>query len=251
MGEIIGEMDEGVLRLTLNRPDKKNALTRAMYDDLTRFLDQASADDAIHCVVLAGAGSDFCAGNDILDFVQGAPDFLSPQVDIDSLPVFRFLKALTFFAKPLVAAVQGQAVGIGVTVLLHCDLVVAADDIRLNLPFLKLGLVPEAGSTLLLPQRIGHARAFGWMALGEKIDARDAERLGLVNRVVAASDLVATAHEAARATAALPPSAVRYTKGLMRDAASLWAVVQEEGRIFRQQLTSPDAQAAFAAFLNR
>jgi len=251
MGEIIGEMGEGVLRLTLNRPEKKNALTRAMYVELTRLLDQAAADDAVRCVVLAGAGADFCAGNDILDFVQGAPDFLLPEIDIETLPVFRFLKALTFFGKPLVGAVQGQAVGIGVTLLLHCDLVVAADDIRLTLPFLKLGLVPEAGSTLLLPQRIGHARAFGWMALGEKIDARDAERLGLVNRVVIADDLALTAHEMAGMTASLPPSAVRYTKGLMRDAPSLWAVVQEEGRIFRQQLTSPEAQAAFAAFLSK
>jgi len=248
---IISEIGEGILRLTLNRPEKKNALTRAMYTDLTAALGQAQADDAVRCVVLTAAGSDFCAGNDIADFAEGAQDFASSEVDIETLPVFRFLKALTFFEKPLVCALQGKAVGIGVTLLLHCDLVVAADDISLSLPFLKLGLVPEAGSTLLLPQRIGHARAFGWMALGEKIVAADALRLGLVNRVVGLDDLAATAHEMATTAAALSPSSVRYTKGLMRDAESLWGVVREEGRIFRQQLNSPEARAAFAAFLSR
>jgi len=250
-GEIISEINGGVLRLTLNRPEKKNALTRAMYAELTGLLGRAAADDTVRCVVLGAVGDDFCAGNDILDFAQGAEAFASPDVDMESLPVFAFLKALTFFQKPLVCALQGQAVGIGVTLLLHCDLVVAADTVSLSLPFLKLGLIPEAGSTLLLPQRLGHARAFGWIALGEKIGAADALRLGLVNRVVKAADLADVAAEMALATAALPPSAIRYTKGLMRDAESLWTVVQEEGRIFRQQLTSPEARAAFAAFLNR
>jgi enoyl-CoA hydratase/carnithine racemase len=250
-GEIISEISGGVLRLTLDRPEKKNALTRAMYSDLSEALDVAAADEAIRCVVIGGSGKDFCAGNDINDFVQGVAEFASPDVDIETLPVFRFLKALTFFPKPLVCALQGQAVGVGVTLLLHCDLVVAADDISLSLPFLKLGLIPEAGSTLLLPQRIGHARAFGWMALGEKMGAADALRLGLVNRVVKPGDQGAAADEMAAIAAGLSPSSVRYTKGLMRDAESLWAVVQEEGRLFRQQLTSPEARAAFAAFMNR
>ncbi len=250
-GEIISETGGGILRLKLNRPDKKNALTRAMYTDLTEALTRAQADDDIQCVVLAAAGPDFCAGNDIADFAQGAAEFASPDVDIESLPVFRFLKALTFFDKPLVCAVQGQAVGVGVTLLLHCDLVVVADTVRLSLPFLKLGLVPEAGSTLLLPRRIGHARAFGWMALGEKLGAVDAFHLGLVNRVVGPDELAAAADDMAATLAALPPSAVRHTKGLMRDAEATWAVVQEEGRIFRRQLVSPEARAAFAAFLSR
>ena len=250
-GEIISEIGEGILRLTLNRPEKKNALTRAMYRELTAALAQAKADGDVRCVVITAAGNDFCAGNDIADFAQGAAEFASPDVDIETLPVFAFLKALTFFDKPLICALQGQAVGIGVTLLLHCDIVVAADTISLSLPFLKLGLIPEAGSTLLLPQRIGHARAFGWMALGEKMPAADALRLGLVNRVVEPDDLAAVAHEVAVSAAGLSPSSVRYTKGLMRNAESLWAVVQEEGRIFRQQLTSPEARAAFAAFMNR
>ena len=250
-GEIISERDKGILCLTLNRAEKKNALTREMYTALTEALTQAQSDDAIRCVLLTANGADFCAGNDIVDFAQGAQAFTAPDVDIETLPVFRFLKALTFFEKPLVCALQGQAVGVGVTMLLHCDLVVAADTISLSLPFLKLGLIPEAGSTVLLPQRIGHARAFGWMVLGEKIGAADALRLGLVNRVVAPDTLTAVALEVAGIAAALPPSSVRYTKGLMRDAESLWAVVREEGRIFRQQLNSPEAHAAFAAFLSR
>ena len=250
-GKIISELDKGILCLTLNRPEKKNALTREMYTGLTEALTHAQADDAVRCVVLAANGADFCAGNDIVDFAQGAQDFTAPDIDIETLPVFRFLKVLTFFEKPLVCALQGQAVGVGVTLSLHCDLVVAADTISLSLPFLKLGLVPEAGSTLLLPQRIGHARAFGWMALGEKIGAGDALRLGLVNRVVAPDALMAVALEMAGIAAALSPSSVRYTKGLMRNAESLWTVVKEEGRIFRQQLNSPEARAAFAAFLSR
>ncbi len=250
-GEIISEINGNVLSLTLNRPEKKNALTRAMYADLSAALETAAADDGIRCVVIAASGADFCAGNDIGDFVQGVAEFTSPDVDIETLPVFRFLKALTFFPKPLVCALQGQAVGVGVTLLLHCDLIVAADDITLSLPFLKLGLIPEAGSTLLLPQRLGHARAFGWMALGEKLAAADALRLGLVNRVVAPGAQVATAAEMAATVAGLSPSALGHTKALMRDAQSLWQVVREEGRIFRRQLTSPEAQAAFAAFMKR
>ena len=250
-GEIISEINGNVLSLTLNRPEKKNALTRAMYADLSAALETAAADDGIRCVVIAASGADFCAGNDIGDFVQGVAEFTSPDVDIETLPVFRFLKALTFFPKPLVCAPQGQAVGVGVTLLLHCDLIVAADDITLSLPFLKLGLIPEAGSTLLLPQRLGHARAFGWMALGEKLAAADALRLGLVNRVVAPGAQVATAAEMAATVAGLSPSALGHTKALMRDAQSLWQVVREEGRIFRRQLTSPEAQAAFAAFMKR
>jgi enoyl-CoA hydratase/carnithine racemase len=249
--EIIIERDEAILRLTLNRPEKKNALTRGMYTELTEALTQAQADESVRCVVLAANGADFCAGNDIADFAQGAAEFASPDVDIETLPVFRFLKALTFFEKPLICALQGQAVGVGVTLLLHCDLVVAADTISLSLPFLKLGLIPEAGSTVLLPERIGHARAFGWIALGEKIGAADALHLGLVNRVVESGDLAGAAYDLAARVAALSPSSLRHTKGLMRDPEALWAVVREEGRIFRQQLTSPEARAAFAAFMAR
>lgn len=249
MGDIISTVDEGIMRLRLNRPAKKNAITRAMYEDLTVALDQASADGDVRAVVITAEGSDFCAGNDIMDFAQGIGDFQS--VPLDDLPVFRFLRALTFFDKPLIAGVQGQAVGIGVTLLLHCDLAVAADGVRLSLPFLKLGLVPEAGSTLLLPQRIGHARAFAWMALGEAMGGDEAHRLGLVNAVVDASVLSQTADELAAKLVRLSPSSLSHTKRLMRDPEALWQVVRAEGEIFREQLQSPEAAAAFMAFLNR
>ncbi len=249
MNDIISETKDGVLQLRLNRPAKKNALTGHMYRALADNLDQAATDDAVRAVIISAEGSDFCAGNDIFDFAQGWSEVQAAE--LEAMPVFRFLKALTFFTKPLVAAVQGQAVGVGVTVLLHCDAVVVADDVRLNLPFLKLGLVPEAGSTLLLPQRIGHTRAFGWMALGEVVTASEALSLGLVNRVVAADELAAAAEAMAGRIAALPPVAVRETKALMRDPEALWPVVQAEGEVFRRLLTSPEAMAAFAAFMRK
>lgn len=249
MGEILSDIDQGVMRLRLNRPEKKNAVTRAMYSELTQRLDAAGGDDAIRAVVISAEGNDFCAGNDILDFAQGAAQLQT--ADIDDIPVFRFLKALTFFEKPLIAAVRGQAVGVGVTLLLHCDLVVVADNVRLSLPFLKLGLVPEAGSTLLLPQRIGHQRAFAWMALGEVIGAGDAKALGLVNRVSPAAEVDAIALELAAKVAALPPTALKHTKAFLRDADAVWEVVKAEGEVFRTLLTSPEAMAAFSAFMNK
>lgn len=241
---------DGVLTLRLDRPAKKNALTKAMYSQLSDALEAANADPAVRAVVIAAAGDDFCAGNDIMDFAQGLPE-LRAAADLEDLPVFRFLKALTFLEKPLIAAVQGQAVGVGVTLLLHCDLVVASTQARLSLPFLKLGLVPEAGSTLLLPQRIGHARAFAWMALGEAIGAEQARELGLINRVVARDDLEAAAMEMARRVAALPPNALRQTKAFLRDREALWQVVRAEGEVFRELLFSPEAQAAFMAFMQK
>ena len=249
MGEILSEIDQGVMRLRINRPQKKNALTRAMYTELTAQLETASSDHAVRAVVISAEGSDFSAGNDILDFAQGAAELQT--VELDAVPVFRFLKALTFFEKPLIAAVRGQAVGVGVTMLLHCDLVVVADDVRLSLPFLKLGLVPEAGSTLLLPRRIGHQRAFAWMALGEVIGAEDARTLGLVNRVVATADVEAVAGEMAAKVAKLPPMALKHTKAFLRDADDVWAVVKAEGEVFRSLLTSPEATAAFSAFMSK
>lgn len=245
---IIRSLDDGVMTLRLSRPAKKNALTKAMYSDLSQALHEASQDAGTRAVIIAAEGDDFSAGNDIMDFAQGLPE-LRAAADLEDLPVFQFLKALTFFEKPLIAAVQGQAVGVGVTLLLHCDLVVASEEARLTLPFLKLGLVPEAGSTLLLPQRIGHVRAFAWMALGEAIGAHEARDLGLVNKVVPRAALDEAALDMARRVAALPPNALRQTKGFLREAEALWQVVRAEGEVFRELLFSPEAQAAFMAFM--
>jgi enoyl-CoA hydratase/carnithine racemase len=249
VAEILCDIDQGVMRLRLNRPEKKNALTRAMYSALTERLEMASGDVAVRAVMISAAGGDFCSGNDILDFAQGAAELQTAA--LDNVPVFRFLKAITFFEKPVIAAVCGQAVGVGVTLLLHCDLVVVADDVRLSLPFLKLGLVPEAGSTLLLPRRIGHPRAFAWMALGEVIGAEDAKELGLVNRIAPAADVEAVASEMAARVVALPPIALKHTKAFLRDAEDVWEVVKAEGEVFRSLLTSPEAVAAFSAFMNK
>ncbi len=251
MSDVISHNDNGVLTLRLNRPVKKNALTKAMYCALTEGLARASADEAVRVVVISADGADFCAGNDIADFAQDLPLFQDDSIDHDDMPVFRFLKAITFFDKPLIAAVQGQAVGVGVTLLLHCDLVVATEDIRLSLPFLKLGLVPEAGSTLLLPERIGHQRAFAWMALGEVIGAEDARQLGLVNTVTTHEGLDEAAQAMAHKLLKLSPSSLRHTKAFMRDPEKLWQVIRAEGAVFRRQLTSPEAQAAFMAFLSK
>ena len=251
MSDVLSQIDNGVLTLKLNRPNKKNALTKAMYSSLTEGLALASTDEAVRVVVISAEGADFCAGNDIADFAQNLPLFQDDSIQHDDMPVFRFLKAITFFEKPLIAAVQGQAVGVGVTLLLHCDLVVAADDVRLSLPFLKLGLVPEAGSTLLLPERIGHARAFAWMALGEVIGAEEAKQLGLVNTVTPCDGLDAAALAMAQKLVKLSPSSLRHTKAFMRDPEKLWQVIRAEGAVFRRQLVSPEAQAAFMAFLTK
>jgi enoyl-CoA hydratase/carnithine racemase len=250
LGEIIGTHADGVLELRLNRPEKKNALTQAMYRTLVAELRRAEVDDGIRAVLLTAEG-DFCAGNDIQDFARDLPAWLAADGATEDLPVFQFLKCLTFFEEPLIAAVRGKAAGVGVTLLLHCDLVVVADDIALSLPFLKLGVVPEAGSTLLLPQRIGHARAFAWMALGEVIGAEAARDLGLVNQVVAGGAPEPMAREMARKVVALPAEAVRQTKALMRDPDVVWQVVRAEAEVFRGLLASSEAQAAFAAFLAR
>ncbi len=251
MSEITTYTEAGVMTVTLDRAAKKNALTKAMYAGLSAALAEATADDAVRAVVITASGGDFCAGNDIMDFAQDLPTYADEAADHDGLPVFQFLKALAYFEKPLIAAVQGQAVGVGVTLLLHCDLVVVADDVRLTLPFLKLGLVPEAGSTVLLPERIGHARAFAWMALGEAVGADQAVTLGLANRAVPREELATAAQDMALKLASLSPSAVRQTKGLMRDPDALWQVIRREGVLFRQQLLKPETQAAFAAFLSR
>ncbi|ESQ77497.1 enoyl-CoA hydratase-related protein [Asticcacaulis sp. YBE204] len=236
---------KGVLHLTLNRPHKKNALNHAMYAALADAIDGATANDDHRVVLIDAAGDDFCAGNDIADFVALAQSAGS----VAERPVFRFLKALTYCARPLVFAVQGQAVGVGTTMLLHGDLVYLSDDARLSLPFLKLGLTPEGGSSHLLPARIGHARAFEWLAFGQALPAADALNMGVCNAVTPRDDLSNRAQLAAERLAALSPEALRQAKGLMRDPDALWAQIVREGEIFRARLNSPEAAQAFAAFL--
>jgi len=241
------EAASGLLAITLARPEKKNALTAQMYQALVQALEQASADPAIHVVLLDAEGDDFCAGNDIADFVAQAR---SAQA-LESADVFRFVRVLAAFDKPLVAAVRGRAVGIGTTMLLHCDLVYVADDARFSTPFVDLGLVPEAASSLLLPQRIGHVRAFALFALGETLDGAGALACGLANATLPAHEVSPRARAAAQLLAAKPALALQATKKLMRDHERMLAVIEAEGREFAQRLKSTEAQAMFQAFVSR
>jgi len=236
-----------VLKIVFARPDKKNAITQAMYSVLAEATERARTDDAVRVLSFAAEGDSFSAGNDIMDFIalgsQGAS-----AVD---MPVFRFLKALADLDKPAVAAVKGRAVGIGTTLLLHCDLVVVAEDALLSVPFVNLALAPEAASSLLLPLTIGHQRAFELFALGEAIDGRTALAWGLANRCVPAGEVETVADGLAAKLAGRAPNSMRKTKALMRDAERLWTLMQREGEAFGSQMRSPEAMEAFQAFTQK
>ncbi len=238
------ELQDGVLTVTLNRADKKNAITQAMYAALADATERTRTDDAVRVILFRGEGDSFSAGNDIADFIA-----LGSQTgDLVEMGVFRFLKALADLDKPAVAAVRGRAVGIGLTLLLHCDMVVAAEDALLSVPFVNLALAPEAASSMLLPAVLGHQRAFELFALGEAIDGRTALAWGLANRAVAADQVDATAQDLAAKLAARAPNSIRKTKALMRDAERMWALMQREGQAFGSQMRSPEAMEAFMAF---
>ncbi|HUO53591.1 MAG TPA: enoyl-CoA hydratase-related protein [Rhodoblastus sp.] len=234
-----------VLELTLNRPAKKNALTNAMYRSLNVALHEAERDQAIGAVVIAGAGGVFSAGNDIGDFVAavtGAGEMSGAD----------FVRKIAAFPKPLVAAVDGLAVGVGCTLLLHCDLIYATPAARFSLPFVDLGLLPEAGSSLLLPRRVGMARASAWLLAGESFSAEAAREAGLLNEIVAPEALLALAREKAAKLAAKPRTALMGARKFLRgDQEEILARIDDELEAFRNALASPQAQAALAAFLNK
>lgn len=241
------EVADGVMTLTLNRPDKRNALSNAMYAALADALTRAQDAAAVRAVVMQAEGDAFTAGNDLGDFAAVA----AGKVQRGDMKSGLFLSALARAQKPLVAAVQGQAVGIGVTMLLHCDLVYVADDARLSTPFVNLGLVPEAASSMLLPARIGYARAYRMFALGEAIDGRTAAAYGIANASVPVSELRATAHAAARSLAAKPLGALKAMKSLVRDAELIQSVMQRESDVFGARLKSPETAEALAAFAQK
>ncbi len=237
------ETRDRVLEVWLNRPEKRNALTSAMYERLIDAFDTAESDSRIRVLLIAGKGDGFSAGNDLNDFLSSASD--------GDPAAYRFIKRLAAFEKPLIAAVHGAAVGLGTTLLLHCDLVVAGASTRLQLPFVNLGLVPEAGSTLLLPRLIGLARASELLLLGLPIDAARALELGLVNRVVPDADLIETARGLAAEIAARPPGAIRLTKRLLRLESGVAERIEVEMADFRRQLASPELREAATAFLEK
>ncbi len=243
------ERDGGVLVVRLARPEKKNALTGAMYEALIAALAEAGDDAEIAAALIEGSGGVFSAGNDIGDFLAYA---LKPGAEMNEAPGIRFIYALARFGKPLVAAVDGPAVGIGTTLCFHCDLVYASPSARFRMPFVDLGLVPEAGSSLLAPQRFGRARASEYLLLGEPFDAEAARAGGLVNAVVDAASLHAHALAKAKALAAKPRQALLSARRLIRgDEAAMLARMGEEVRLFTAALKSPEAQAAFMAFMSR
>ena len=235
----------GVVQITMNRPDRKNALDRASYAGLIAALQAAEADDAVRAVVLTGAGNCFTSGNDIRDFAEGGPNGARIAMD--------FLGAISIAQKPIVAAVEGFAVGIGTTVLLHCDLAYAGETATFRMPFVALGLSPEGGSSQLLPLLAGAKKAAELLMLAEAFGPQAALEAGLLNAVVTEGTARDAALGKAKALAALPPQALAVTKRLLKrgQAEALAETLQIEARHFGERLASPEAQAAFAAFLKR
>jgi enoyl-CoA hydratase/carnithine racemase len=248
MSELVTIVDDGPVRsIRMNRPDKKNALTSAMYTALAGAIETADASASIRCVLIQGVPGAFSAGNDLQEFMQAA----TSGEGLDHAAV-GFLHALARSQRPLVAAVQGVAVGVGTTMLLHCDYVVAGADARFSTPFVGLGLVPEAASSLLAPRLMGQHRAFSLLVMGHPLDAAAALACGLVNRVVAPQDADAEAMKAAREIAALPAEAVAASRRLMRGPPGETAArIDEEAGLFKERLRSAEARAAFDAFLSR
>jgi len=232
--DISTSKDKGIFTIEFNRPEKKNAITAAMYQTMADALTAADADPEVRVILIQGKPEIFAAGNDLEDFLKNPPKG-------SNSPVFNFMAALAHVAKPVVAAVSGAAVGIGTTLLLHCDLVYAADNAKFSLPFTQLGLCPEFASSVLLPQMAGHQRA------------AEAHDLGIVTKVLPLAELFAHAHAQAVKLAALPASSIRITKRLMRGSqmAALDAKMAEEGKAFSEMLGAPEAKEAFTAFFEK
>ena len=241
---IITEARDRVQRIEIHRPDKKNALTVAMYEAMAVALERAGADPAVRVILIHGQPEVFTSGNDIVDFLNLPPE------GTDS-PVFRFLTRLSQCDKPVVAAVTGAAVGVGTTMLLHCDYVVAGERAQLSAPFVNLGLCPEGGSSLLLPLAVGYLRAAEMLLGGEAIGAEQAREWGLVSRVVADAEAIPQAQASALTLAAKPPAALRTSKYLLKHrlAPLVQQTLAEEGAHFAQLLRSPEAQEALSAFV--
>lgn len=239
---ILSRTDDGILTLTLNRPEKQNAITREMYEILAAAIRAAQGDFNIRAVLITSSSPHFTSGNDLFDFLN------TPPLEEGS-PVMNFLGAIHELAKPLIAAVSGNAVGIGTTMLLHCDLVVASPTARFSMPFVNLGLVPEAGSSLLFPRLVGHQRASRVFLTGEAFGAPEALQMGLIAEI--SDDPIASAIELARKISQQPPNAVLQTKALLKSEMheKVAAVMRAEGELFQMALQSDEAREAFMNFL--
>ncbi|TXT39653.1 MAG: enoyl-CoA hydratase [Comamonadaceae bacterium] len=246
MPDILIDTAERVMTITFHRVDKKNSFTRTMYAEMAQALTQAQTDPAVNVVVFQGHESVFSSGNDIADFLQ------TPPTSQDA-PVFQFMRAISTFTKPIVAAVCGPAVGIGTTLLFHCDLVYAGDNAAFSMPFVNLGVCPEAASSLLAPQRMGYGRAAEALLLGEPFLAEAALEMGLVSRIVPPTEVNALAQRQAQKLAAKPMTSLLATKRFMKQGqADLVAQrMAEEGALFGRMLAEPAAHEAFTAFMEK
>ena len=245
MSDILTHIDAGVMTITFNRLDKKNSITSTMYSAMADAVAQAAADASVRVVLFQGHESIFSAGNDIGDFLNQPPS-------TQESPVFRFLRGIATFEKPLLAAVAGPAVGIGTTMLFHCDLVYAGDNAAFSMPFVNLGLCPEAGSSLLAPRMFGYHRAAEALLMGEPFFAEAAQEVGLVNRVVPPTEVNGYAQAQARKLAAKPLTSLIATKRLMKgDTQAVLQKMDEEGQSFGRMLREPAAKEAFGAFMEK
>lgn len=246
MSDILTHIDAGVMTLTLNRVDKKNSITAAMYAAMALAIHEASTNEAVRVLVIQGHETIFSAGNDIADFLNNPPA-------TEDAPVFHFLRGISTFGKPIVAAVAGPAVGIGTTLLFHCDLVYAGDNAAFAMPFVNLGLVPEASASLLAPKLMGYHRAAEVLLLGEPFQVEAALEMGLVSRIVPPTEVNALAHQQAKKLAAKPLKSLIETKRLMRmgQASQVAKQMSEEATVFGRMLTEPAAREAFSAFMEK
>jgi enoyl-CoA hydratase/carnithine racemase len=249
--DILTTKSNGILTIEFNRPERKNAITAAMYQTIADALVDANTDSTVRAVLLTGKPEIFTAGNDLDDFLKNSAPV--EGVPADSRPVFQFMRALNGCTKPVVAAVSGAAIGIGTTMLMHCDLVYAADTARFSLPFAQLGVCPEFASSLLLPQLAGYPRAAEKLLLGEAFAAQEALEMGLVTKVLPAAELRAFAEQQAAKLVALPAASIRATKALMKRprAEAIQSALAAENELFSRMLQGPEAKEAFTAFFEK
>jgi enoyl-CoA hydratase/carnithine racemase len=244
--DVLISKENCILTITFNRPDKKNAITAAMYQTMADALKDAECDAEVRAIIFTGKAEIFTAGNDLDDFLKNPPQSTKS-------PVYQFIQNLSHATKPVVAAVSGPAVGIGTTLLLHCDFVYAADNARFSMPFAKLGLCPEFASSLLLPQIVGYQRAAEKLMLGEAFSAQEACAMGFVNKILPPAEVLAFAQAQAAKLVALPTSSLRATKRLMKgkQIAAVEAKIKEESVLFSEMLLSKEAKEAFTAFFEK
>jgi len=249
--DIVSSTAGGILTLEFNRLERKNAITSVMYQTLADAINAAEQDSAVRAILIAGKAEIFTAGNDLDDFLKTAKP--ADGAAFGDRPVFNFMRALSGSSKPVVAAVSGAAIGIGTTLLMHCDLVYAADSAKFSMPFTQLGLCPEFGSSYLLQQIAGHARAAEKLMLGEAFTAQEAYDMGIVSKVLPAADVLAHAQAQAAKLVALPAASIRTTKRLMKAARiePVQKAIEVESKLFGEMLLAPEAKEAFTAFFEK